>query len=266
MRIEEARHLLVELLGDRERGPGQVRLDLSGPIARLILDNPSARNAITLHMMLDLCDAVVQLQAHKGATLIVQSADPRSFCSGGHLKEVRHTLDAPWKGRCMSSAMGSVLEGLLGLPMVSVAALDGPAIGGGAEFATACDHRVFSESAWIHFVHARLGVAPGWGGAGRLVAHVGRRRALRILSRAERLDATEALRVHLADQVVTDSAVAGAEAFLAPLLELPAVAVRATKDQVHRSWRVRDAKGLMPETDAFAKVWAGPAHRDALSR
>ena len=265
MRLHEARRLLDSLAVGVPREEGTIRLELKKPIAKVVIDNPAKRNAITLHMMLDLLEAVEQLWKWDGAAVILCSADPNFFCAGGHLKQVKTALAEPDKGRCMAMAMATVLDLFLGLPMVTVAALNGLAIGGGAELITACDHRVASKDGRIHFIHGRLGLAPGWGGTGRLVAHVGRRQALRLISTAIPVDALEGERIGLVDMVVEGSAIAGAERFLEPVCALPPAAVRAGKLQVAAGYHLRTERGLFPETDAFTSVWAGDDHRSALT-
>lgn len=261
----EARAVLAELAAGAAARPGAIRLDLAGPIARLRIDNPTARNAMTAAMMVELADAVDRLAAWDGAAVIVSAGDPRVFCAGGHLGDVRTALSGPDRGERMALAMGTVLDRLLALPIVSVAAVDGLAMGGGAELVTACDHRVFGRGAQIAFVHARLGVAPGWGGAGRLVAHVGRRAALRILTTAASLGADDAAALGLCDLVADGPAEGAAAAFLAPVLAQPVAAVRAAKAQIAAA-AGRAPGGLPAEAAAFATVWSGPEHRRALAR
>lgn len=261
MNVAEARSALEGLAAGAAPREGTVRLELSGPVARLVIDNPSARNAMSVRMMVELADAVLRLQAWEGAALVFSSEGGPAFCSGGHLGDVRTALGSPEAGRVMSVAMTAVLDALLALPIVSVAAVEGVAMGGGAELLTACDHRVLAAGARVHFVQARLGVAPGWGGARRLIAHVGRPRALRLLTAAVPVSAADALSIGLADAVVPEDAVAGALQWLEPLLGSPAASLRAVKAQVAVAPRTDTA-----EADAFATVWAGPAHRAALER
>jgi enoyl-CoA hydratase/carnithine racemase len=249
----EARIALAGL-SDRPRRDGFVRLTTDGPVAMLTIDNPGAANALTLGMMDDLGAAVVSLREFDGSCLILASTPP-AFCAGGHLDDVQASLTTPEAGATMCGAMTAILDGLLDLPLVSVCAIDGTAIGGGAELVTACDHRVGTARARVQFVQARLGVAAGWGGAGRLVRLLGRSRALRLLSTGEAVAADAAFDLGLLDQLVPADATAAARAFLAPVLANPVAAVRAVKAQVTGSDPVA----------AFASVWAGPAHRAALA-
>ena len=83
-----------------------------------------------------------------------------------------------------------------------MAVVEGGAVGGGAELATACDFRIMHKAAKIRFKHILLGLTPGWGGGSRLTSIVGRRHALRMMAGAVAVDATEALRTGLVDEVV----------------------------------------------------------------
>jgi ethylmalonyl-CoA/methylmalonyl-CoA decarboxylase len=245
---------------------GAIRLELEGPVAHLRIDHPQARSAMSLSMMAELADVVLRLQAWDGMLVILSSTDPRAFCSGGHLGEITQVVSTPEEAAEMSRAMGTVLAALRDLPAVSVAALDGLAIGGGAELVTATDLRVAGPEARIQFVHARLGIAPGWGGTSRLVQLVGRQTALKLLLLAchrgtAGIGPGEAFQMGLVDHRCDGSAVRGTLEWLSELTSLPVVAVRAVKRQLAEAEPTgRGYEGAAP----FAEVWGGPAHREAL--
>jgi ethylmalonyl-CoA/methylmalonyl-CoA decarboxylase len=251
--VSDARQLLVDLAARVDPVPGRIRLESDDRLAVLTIDNGEVRNAITLRMMVDLADAVLCLSEWGGAAIVLRSEDPSVFCSGGHLGQVKKAVKGREEALQMAMAMTAVLDGLLDLPQVSVAAIGGLAIGGGAEIATACDFRVAHPDAAIHFIHTRLGIATGWGGAERLVAHIGRRQALWKLLDGEPVDAESGREIGLIDAIAEDSD-AGARALLEVVLSRAPEAVRAVKRQVIGD----DPAG------AFADVWGGPAHVEAL--
>jgi enoyl-CoA hydratase/carnithine racemase len=259
--LDEARRVLQALALGRERRPGRVRLELDGPVARLVLDNPASRNALTLGMMIELADHVQTLERWDGVAVLLVAEGDRSFCAGGHLDEVVEAIDGPERAAEMCRAMTEILGTFLDLPCISVAAIGAPAVGGGAELATACDFRVFGPRGVIHFVQARLGIASGWGGTGRLVRHVGPRAALGITAFAAPLDGPAALAAGLADRLVGAPVEEGALAFLAPILAVPPGAARAAKRQVVAA--VRGEPDL--DAAAFAERWGGPDHLAALA-
>lgn len=239
---------------------GDVRLDFDADVAWVRLDNPRAHNALTVTMMRQLGQAVADLQRWGGAIVAVGSAHGGTFCAGGHLGQVRESLVEPVAARLMTESMTTILNALLGLPQVVVAVVEGPAIGGGAELTTACDLRVGSPAATVHFAQVPLGVVCGWGGASRLVAQVGRRPALRILAGGERFAAEAALSHGLLDAVGPGDAPALLRLVLGPTASHDPAAVRAAKTQI------RAGGDPAAQADAFLSVWGGAAHRRALGR
>jgi len=259
MTPQEARAQLAEL-AEGTSTDGRVELRLEGDVAHLVLDRPRRRHALSLEMMVELADHLLFLETWPGKCLVLSCSGGPVFCAGGDLRQLG--VVPPETARRMCDAMSTVLDGLLDLPLLSVAAIDGLAVGGGAELITACDYRVGASRGVVHFVQSRLGIAPGWGGAARLVRHLGRRRALRVLASARKLHMGEAEELGLIDQRVDGDVVDGALRWLAPLDRVPTVALRAVKTQVVAAAPARSGPG---ESDAFAGVWGGEAHQAALA-
>ena len=230
-------------------------------VARLQLDHPERRNAMSGAMMVQLLEAVEELEAWEEGVglLLTGAANPRGvFCSGGGLRTIEVGLKDSEAGFQMATLMGEATRRLRALPLVSVCALEGAAVGGGAELATATDYRVAAAGASLAFVQARMGVAPGWGGGGRLVELVGRRAALDLLLTCRKVGAEEGLALGLVDQVVEGEAVGAAEKWLEEGVgggRAPEV-VRALKAMV---------TGEGEEARHFAPLWGGEANRKALA-
>ena len=252
--VEAALQTLRELARGVRPRPGSIRRSASG----LRIDNPGARGALTVGMMVELAEHVLELQSDPPGVVRIEGVDG-AFCSGGHLGQVRESLLEPGAGLAMAHAMTAVLDGLATLPSVVVAVIDGPALGGGAELATAADHRLIGPAGRVGFVHGRLGVAPGWGGAARLERQVGYRTALRLLTTAAVVDGEEAVGLGLADATgPLESIVAD---FLEPLRDVGTEALHAAKRQLLAAHPIR-RDGT--EAALFAEVWGSAAHRRAL--
>ncbi len=238
------------------RGEGKLALEIWDRVAELVIDNAARRNAISPGMMVDLEQAVLRLEAWDGAAVVVRGAGTKAFCSGGDLDAVeRHLLD---HGEAMARFMTDLLDRMHRLPCVVIAAVEGVALGGGAEILTAADLVVAAEGASIGFVHATLGVSPGWGGGRRLVEKVGGANAMRLLAFAERHDAASAKRFGIVDDLVPSGAAVGeAERWRARLATLPAQALRAAIE-------VARGTGADRERDLFVALWGSPFHRAAL--
>ncbi len=242
------------------RGEGQIRLEDHGTIAEIVLDSPGARNAVSPGMMADLGHILDTLERWRGAGVLLRGEGTEAFCAGGHLHAVQTHLLDEGGGAGMCAYMSAVLDRLANLPAVVMAAVEGPALGGGAELLTTCDLVVASETARVGFVQAALGVSPGWGGGRRLVRRVGSRRALQLLAFAEVLDVDQAQAVGLVDRVApAGEAAIAARAWLAELERIPRESLRAA---------VAIGRGASAEVESafFASLWGAEAHREALAR
>ncbi|KAK1947826.1 Ethylmalonyl-CoA decarboxylase [Phytophthora citrophthora] len=179
-------------------------LDSLQKTAVVEIHNPSARNALSGKMMAQLSDAVALLEnpkVHDKLNAVVLRGTGGWFCAGADLRFARQELNSPEAGAAMGALMVDTLTRFRRLPLVSFAAIEGGAFGGGAELATACDFRIIENSAVIQFVQSRMGVVPGWGGGARLYKIVGRRNALRLLCTAEKISSDRAIQLNLADEV-----------------------------------------------------------------
>ncbi|POM70155.1 Hypothetical protein PHPALM_13452, partial [Phytophthora palmivora] len=135
--------------------------------AVLEIHNLSARNALSGKMMAQLADIVMLLEdpkVHGKLNAVVLRGTEGWFCAGADLRVARQQLNSREAGAAMSALMVDTLTRFRRLPLVSVAAIEGGAFGGGAELATACDFRIIESNAVIQFVQSRMGVVPGWGG------------------------------------------------------------------------------------------------------
>ncbi|XP_076006521.1 ethylmalonyl-CoA decarboxylase [Genypterus blacodes] len=241
-------------------------------IAVLTINNPSHMNAFTGSMMVDLEERVSQLEKWSGGKgLIVQGA-AGTFCSGSDLNAVR-AISNPQDGMKMCMFMQNTLTRLLRLPLISVALVEGRALGGGAELTTACDFRLLASGGVIQFVHKHMGLVPGWGGAARLVRIVGSQNALRLIGGALKVDAEVGVQTGLVDKVLEapqGEEGAGAllqqtEDWLSHYTKGPAEVIQAVKKVVSSGRELPLSEALRTEKDVFGTVWGGPANLRALA-
>ncbi|MET9830809.1 enoyl-CoA hydratase/isomerase family protein [Streptomyces sp. NPDC006385] len=176
-----------------------VELELQDGLAVVTIDRPHARNAIDPATMGELEKA---LDAAEGATaLALTGAGEKAFVSGGDLKELAR-LRTEREASDMALRMRALCDRIAAFPGPVLAALNGHALGGGAEVAVAADIRVAAEDIRIGFNQTKLAIVPAWGGAERLARLVGPGRALLLAGTGRVLDAREAERVGLVDLVL----------------------------------------------------------------
>ena len=220
--------------------------------SELELRNPKAKNAISIQMMAQLHEIVAQLEDNPPTCLIIFGDE--LFCSGGDLQDVRHHLMD--EASEMSSYMTDLLDRVKQLPSFIIAAVDGAAIGGGAEICTVADYVICNVNATIGFVHARLGVSPGWGGAKRLISKVGKSQALYLLTTAERYDAGTLERMRLVDQISRNGTAVETARELVNKISF------SNKEAVQSVIQI--VKQNACEKSAFVALWGSKSHRQAL--
>jgi len=257
--LREAVELLRELEGLLPDFGGAVRVEASEERLDLILDHPSARHALTAKMMRELAEGAASAAARPPAWLVLRSSDTNSFCAGGHLGQVRAGLLEAEAGSLMTRAMSRVTAALAGLPSISVALLDGPAVGGGVELAMSCDLRLMHSNAWLHPAQAALGVVNGWGGAASWARNLSVADALLLLAQARRIPASEARELGLVQYVGDEKREDLLRAGLGDAALREPNVLRALKAQLRASSRE-------DENRHFLSVWGGQAHLRALAR
>ncbi len=185
-------------------------LTLSFPekdIALLTLDDPeSSANVLSRHVLEALGKHLDELDERKDlAGLVIRSAKPGMFIAGADLKEFVTWLDAPKEDVAGYCRQGQQLfSRLSNSRYVTVAAIDGMCVGGGAELAMWCDRRVFTANDRTAFGYpeVKLGLFPGWGGTARTPRMVGLSNAIELVTGGENINPRDAAEMGLANDVV----------------------------------------------------------------
>jgi enoyl-CoA hydratase len=238
-------------------------VERQGEIAVWTLARPDAKNALDTSTFLDLQRAIAEASADRTLRAVVLTGEGDTFASGGDLRELRSATTREHAAQ-LADMGRQVCDGLGALPVPVIAALPGPAIGGGAELAMACDVRVADARAMLCFKHARMAVTTAWGVLPRLVGLVGHGTASRLLLMGHEIDAYEALRLGLVDTVTEKGAcVARAIAWALDATQGAPGAVAELKSLL------RDAIGATNELrarerDRFVTTWTSDDHREAV--
>lgn len=239
-------------------------------VVTLTFNRPQVLNALDWEAM-ELFERTVETLHEETASgdgprlLILTGAGERAFCSGGD-QAVLHSRLAAADGERLAQLMGQALRRLEQLPIPTVAAVNGFALGGGSEIALACDLRVVDVAVRFGLVHGKLGLIPGWGAGQRLIRLVGAARAMELMLSARQLGAAElealGLATHLADE---GQALPAARHLAAEILELDPAVSRAIKAVISAHRELPYAAALDAEAALFPALWVGEAHVRAVA-
>ena len=216
-----------------------LEIQAKGGIWRVRLNRPRERNVFSLELMRSLTNTAQQIRDEPGVRAVILCAAGPHFSAGMDLTEVQKSdvSKLSLAERRRLAALGErMCQAWEDIPAVTVAAIEGHCIGGGAALAAALDWRVISSSSWFWLPEIALGLPLGWGALPRLVSLLGPAKAKRFIILGERLHGPQALDFGLADYLVADGqAEAEAWKLAQRIVDLPEVAVTMSKQAVNAS-------------------------------
>jgi enoyl-CoA hydratase len=226
-----------------------------GHVAHLELVNPPL-NLVTRELTEQLREALAQLaNADDVRAVVVSGRGERAFCAGSHIGEFEGLRGRVAEGKLLLEKL--VYRRLAELPMPTIAAIEGDALGGGLELALCCDLRVASSRAKLGMPEVRLAVLPGSGGTQRLPRVVGSARAKELILTGRIITADEAERIGLVNQVVpAGEALPAADAVAEEIAARGPLAVREAKRLIDAALDVDLDAGLAAELDASERIFA----------
>ncbi len=230
-----------------------IRVDRTGAVAAVLLDRPEARNAISMEGWRALARCFADLAASDASVVVLRSAVPGVFSAGADLAELARLADRPDERAPFRETMRAAIDAFAALPIPTVAAVDGGCFGAGVALALAADLIVAGQEARFAVPPAKLGIGYPAADVARLAARVGRGQAARLLFTAAPIDAGQALRIGLADQI------ADADEIATTIATNDADALRLLK-------RVLADPGHPAHAAAFDASFGSPAFRVGTSR
>jgi enoyl-CoA hydratase/carnithine racemase len=230
-----------------------VAVTFNGWIAEVAINNGPI-NLVNKDMLRALNGALIELAARTEVRcMIVHGGDARAFCAGSDIKEFAHLRQDASEHKILFEDM--VLRRLARMPMPTIAAIDGPALGGGLELALACDLRVLRRGVALGLTESRLGGLAG-NGSVRLTRLVGPSRAKQLLFTGETIADEQALAWGLVNKVVGEgSALDGARALAATIASRGPVSNRLAKELVDAAQDLPLDAGLSLSTTAQQKIF-----------
>jgi 2-(1,2-epoxy-1,2-dihydrophenyl)acetyl-CoA isomerase len=243
----------------------KVMLERDDAVARIVLNQPEAMNAIGPEMAAELARAAAELGRDEAVRCVVVTGAGRHFMAGGDVRCFAQLLALPAAQRDarlgqLITDVGDAVAALRAMPKPVVAAVRGAVAGFGLSLLCACDLAVAGEGSSFKMAYCQLGVSPDGGGSHSLPRLLGVRRALELALLDERIDARRALEFGLVTRVVPDESVDRAAAELAQALARQATAALGrTKQLIHAAFDNDLAGQLQAERLAFL---AGAASED----
>ncbi len=182
-------------------------LDVADQIAVLTISRPAALNALNSETLDELNVALTEIEARDDVKVLILTGGPdkkgnefKSFVAGADIAEMVN-FTAP-QARAFGIKASEPFFKLMNMRQVTIAAVNGFALGGGCEISMACDIRIASENAIFGQPETGLGIIPGFGGTQRLARLVGMGRAKEMIFTCDNIDAAEAYRIGLFNKVV----------------------------------------------------------------
>jgi E-phenylitaconyl-CoA hydratase len=247
----------------------QVRFEVEGPVARIVLDRPEALNTIDPDMQRELLGAWSRFRDEEALRVAVLTATgEKAFCAGVDLKRMGELYGAHPAHRRREAwnrepGIGGITRNLdPGKPVI--AAVNGHCLGGGLELALACDLRVASENATFGLPEARWAIIPGQGGTQRLPRAVPPNIALEMILTAQPIDAQRAYQIGLVNRVVPlAKLLPEAMALATTIAKHPPRAVRHAREAVWRGLDLPLDQGLKLEQDLADPLRDSEDNREA---
>lgn len=236
-------------------------------VAIITLNRPEKRNAISLELVDELDELLNEYETNRDVKVLIFTGSDKVFISGGDLDQLMQARGRD-EAYPLLSKIGALLERIDQYPKPTIAMINGPAIGGGCEFAASCHFRFAADTSLLGFVQIGMHITTGWGGGSRLLDKLGEANALRLLLTGERMTAEEARRlgflqeiypmdqlknsvVHFAHKIATQP-LEGIEAYLRLL--------KWKREGINREERIRR------EIEQCSSMWGSEQHISVVER
>jgi enoyl-CoA hydratase len=229
--------------------------DVADRIATITVNRPDKLNALNDATIAELGRAIDEANGRDDVAAVLLTGAGRSFIAGADISELES--QSPLEAQRRARVGQAIFRRFETSSKPTVAAINGFALGGGCELAMACHVRIASEKAKLGQPEVKLGIVPGYGGTQRLPRLVGRGAALTLLLTGDMIDAAEAFRLGLVDQVVAPEALLDtARALLTAMAANAPLALAGCIEAVNRGQDVPLEEGCTIESDFFGLLSA----------
>ena len=232
-----------------------VLLEKKGNFAVATINRPQALNALNSDVLTDLDELIATVNADSEIrALVITGSGAKAFVAGADIGEMS-TL-SPAEGEAFGKHGNDVFRKLETLPVPTIAAVNGFALGGGCELAMSCDIRICADTAVFGQPEAGLGITPGFGGTQRLARLIGPGMAKQLIYTAKNIKADEAYRVGLVNAVYpVEELMAAAEKMADTIAKNAPIAVRACKKAINDGLQVDMDQAIVVEEKLFGSCF-----------
>ena len=247
--------------------PSLISLDIDGRLATVTLNRPQSRNALSRALMRDLTRTARELAERSDIDVVLLTGAGGVFSAGADLNDANAWADdslSTIERREIASTGFKLCKAWEEMPQITIAAIEGYAVGGGLALSLACDWRVVADDAFVSLPEIALGIPLTWGTIPRLVNLLGPAKAKRLTILCERFAAAEALALGVIDYVAPKGgALAKAREIAAQTLAKPAASVRMSKESVNAAATLLNHATSYMAHDQIALAAGSPESRAA---
>ena len=232
-----------------------ILLEKKGLYAVATINRPKALNALNSEVLADLNELVDTVNADEEIrALVLTGAGEKSFVAGADIGEMSTLTKA--EGEAFGKKGNDVFRKLETMPIPTIAAINGFALGGGCELSMSCDIRICSDTAVFGQPEVGLGITPGFGGTQRLARLVSPGMAKQLIYTARNIKADEALRIGLVNAVYpAEELMAAAEKMADTIAKNAPIAVRACKKAINEGLDVTMDEAIVIEEKLFGSCF-----------
>ena len=228
-----------------------VIMEVNDEIALVTINRPKSLNALNSETLAELDQCFDEISTRKDIkVLILTGSGQKAFVAGADISEMVNAT--PAEGRQMGMLAKQAFLKLETMPQVTIAAVNGYALGGGCEISMACDIRIASDNARFGQPETGLGILPGFGGTQRLARLIGKGRAKELIFTCDQIDAQEAYRIGLANKVVPQGELIDTcKKMAAKIISKGSYAISLAKEAINTGMDTDLSSGLTLEADLF---------------
>ncbi len=234
-------------------------------IATLMLNRPDKLNPMSDLMITELCDVTNELKADTSVKVVIVTGSGRAFSAGGDLNAEIFTTPSSIELKRVLNRAHQYLFNLRIMEKPVIASVNGLAVGGGCDLALACDIRIASETAKFSVAYVNVGLHPDLGASYLLAPLVGFGKACELIFTGKMIDAKEAERIGMVNQVVPANQLTSATMEMArSIARGPSIAIGYAKTSIYESWNRDILSNQENEARIQAVVWTTEDSREGI--